>query len=258
MKRYSIIYHLSLFSLLLLLIQPVFACSKVMRWNDDAPFSFVSASEPEIIKGLSIDMTRAILKSLNCELTLVKMPWARALESLKAGDIDLISGAYNTAERQAYAHFSSVAEYSANVLFLRKGEEQQWNLKSLADIPPRQFKLGAQINVSYSREFDRLTQQESFAQNLYLNSSRQSLWKMLQLKRIDGVIADKNTGLIELKNLGLKEKIVPSSLIVSNAPSFFAFSKKTTSEGFVKEFDDAFLRLMQAGKISEIESSYLD
>lgn len=257
MKRYSFSYYFSVMSLTLLLIQPVFACSKVMRWSDDAPYSFIDPTQPSLVQGISVDIARAILSSLNCELKLVKMPWARALASLRTGDIDLLSGAFKTPNRQAYAHFSSVAEYSENVLFLRNNEEQKWNLTALADIPARQFKLGAQINVSYSSEFDLLRQQEHFLEQLYLNSSRQSLWKMLSLKRIDGVIADKKTGLIELKNLGLNKIIIPSSLIISNAPSFYAFSQKTTTEHFVKQFDEAFLNLRHHGDVSKIENSYL-
>jgi polar amino acid transport system substrate-binding protein len=186
------------------------------------------------------------------------MPWARALESLKNGQIDIISGAFKTPERQEFAHFSSIDEHSPNILFLRKGEEPKWALNSLADIAASTFKLGTQINVSYSREFDLLKEQEAFSKRLFTVSDRESLWKMLELKRVDGVIADKITGLIELKALGFKDKIVPSSLVISNDPSYFAFSKQTTSEEFVQQFDKMFSELISNGTINKIENLYIN
>jgi polar amino acid transport system substrate-binding protein len=248
----------SLFCVLSFVSQSVFACSKTLRWNDDPPFTYSDERNPEKVQGISVDTVREILQSLNCELKLVKMPWARALESLKNGQIDIISGAFKTPERQEFAHFSSIDEHSPNILFLRKGEEPKWALNSLADIAASTFKLGTQINVSYSREFDLLKEQEAFSKRLFTVSDRESLWKMLELKRVDGVIADKITGLIELKALGFKDKIVPSSLVISNDPSYFAFSKQTTSEEFVQQFDKMFSELISNGTINKIENHYIN
>lgn len=261
MFRSSQIKTISTFCLACLLIlftQSSLACSKIMRWGDDPPFTFVDKQSPELVKGISIDIAQNIFSALGCELKFEKMPWARALESVKSGHIDLISGAFSTSERQEFVYFSSIPLQSPNVLFLRRGEEPKWKLSSLADITNTSFKLGIQIDVSYSREFDLLIEKAEFMTHLHANSSRASLWQMLSLKRVDGVIADRMTGLIELKNLGMKDEIVPSSLIVSNEPSFFAFSKKTTTKEFVGQFDTIFLNLRNDGTIDKIEDFYLD
>lgn len=251
----------SLFGFLILfLLTPQLAtsCTKIMRWNDDPPYSYVDQNDPMVIQGISIDTARTILSTQDCELKLVKMPWARALESLKSGHVDIISGAFKTTERQAFAHFSSTIEYSPNILFLRAGEEAKWGLRSLADIVNTSFKLGTQINVSYSRKFDLLKEEAEFSKHIYSNSNRTSLWKMLSLKRIDGVIADKMTGLIELNKLGLQDKIIPSSLVVSHEPSFFAFSKKTTNKKFVDQFDQVYTDLINNGTILKIQNLHLN
>jgi polar amino acid transport system substrate-binding protein len=238
--------------------QNTFACSKTMRWDDDPPFTFVGKRPSAEVQGISLDVAREIFKRLNCELKLVKMPWARALVALQSGQIDLVSGAFKTSERQAYAHYSTKPEYSPNVLFLRNGEESKWALESLADITQHPFKLGVQIDVSYSREFDALKEQAEFADHVYVNPNRLSLWKMLSLKRVDGVIADKFTGLMELKNLGLDGKIIASSLVISTEPSFFAFSKETTSKAFIIRFDAIYEQLVNDGAIVSIEKHYIN
>ena len=258
LSRHFVVYILSFICLTLNIIQPVFACSKIMSWNDDPPYSFIDSAKPEQVQGISVDIVKTILNRFDCDLELIKMPWARALESLKSGRIDILSGAFKTPERQEFAYYSSVADYSPNILFLRSGEEVKWKINSLADIIGSQFKLGVQINVSYSQEFELLKQQALFSQHLLSNSSRVALWRMLSLSRIDGVIADKTTAMIELNHLKLNDKIKPSPIIISNEPAFFAFSKSTNLRNFVDEFDAVYLQLISDGTITEIENSYLD
>ena len=254
-SRFKILYA---FCLMLFGTQVVLACSKTMRWDDDPPYTFIDPHVPGHVQGISVDIARSILNTLGCDLKLVKMPWARGLESLKSGEIDLLSGAFNTPERQEYAYFASTSEHSPNVLFIRKREESIWQFSSLADMVDSKFRLGVQINVSYSQEYELLKQQDEFSKLLYSNSSRKSLWKMLTLNRIDGVIADRKTGLIELQNLNLQGNIIPSSLTISSKPSFYAFSKKTNTREFVGQFDEVFLNLIDEGKVSEIENTYFD
>lgn len=251
------LFRLSLLVVLIVLQSPAWSCTKVMRWNEDPPFMFTDPATPEQIQGISVDIARRVLEKLNCKLTLEQMPWARALISLQSGHIDMISSAYNTAERREYAHFSKQALYSPNILYTRADEQGKWGFQSLEDIIPTSFRLGVQINVTYSHEYERLRDQPEFAAHLYENSSRRSLWHMLDLNRIDGVIADKMTGWIELKDLGLDDKIKATPLVISNAPAFFAFSKKNTPIEFVDAFDAEFARLAADGVIAQIEASYL-
>ena len=244
--------------MLSLAAQSALSCTKNMRWNDDPPFTFIDQQNPGVIQGMSVDITRQILSALGCELNLIKMPWARALISIKEGNIDILSGAYNTQERRDYAHFSTTGLYSPNILFVRKNETERWSFTSLKDIVNTSFILGVQINVSYSQESEKLKDQADFISRLHQNSSRQSLWRMLALNRVDGVIADKMTGLAELKELGLKNKVTASQLIVSNEPSFFAFSKKNIDPKFVEQFDAEFSKLLNNGEIKRIEDFYLN
>lgn len=248
------------FALLAVLISQgaiAWSCTKVMRWNEDPPFSFRDPAQPEQIKGVSVDIARLVLAKMNCTLALVEMPWARALVALQLGDIDMISGAYNTAKRREYAHFSQQANFSPNILYLRIADRQKWQFQSLEDIIATSFRLGVQINVTYSHEYDVLRKQPEFEAHLHENSSRTALWHMLHLNRIDGVIADKFTGYIELKKLGLNDSIIATPLIISNSPSFFAFSKKTTQLEFVAAFDDILSRFRAEGLIEQIEEAYL-
>ena len=232
-------------------------CVKTMRWNDDRPFTFIDKSSSEV-KGISADIAREAFKRLDCHINFKKLPWARALEELKLGRIDLISGAYRKPEREVYALFSTQGLLSPNVLFLRADNLGKWQFNELAEMPSKGFRLGTQINVSYSEEYDRLKQNAQFAKILYPQSNRVSLWRMLKMNRIDGVIADTITGRQELNDLNMSGQIKASDFIVSNAPSYFAFSKATTQQSFVQSFDNVLIEMKAEGLFDKIKNHYLD
>ena len=233
-------------------------CQITMRWNDDPPFSFVSDITTDKVTGISVDVAREAFSRLGCQLRFSKLPWARALEELRVGRIDLISGAYKKPEREVYALFSTQGIVSPNVLFVRTEDIDKWHFKSLAELPAESFRLGAQINVSYSREYDQLMQTDSFSRNVQSQSDRISLWKMLAVNRIDGVIADLLTGRQELHDLQLQDKVKATDFIVSNEPSFFAFSRATTSQTFVDNFDEVISQMREEGLLDKIVNQYLD
>jgi polar amino acid transport system substrate-binding protein len=231
-------------------------CVKTMAWNDDYPYSFKKNPADNEPQGLNIESALAVFSELKCELRFAEMPFARALEELKQGRIDIIGSAYYTEDRQAFAVYSSIGFDSPNVLFLRRDDLASFNLQSLTDIQKKHIKLGAQIGVSYSEEYATLINEPGFSGLIQFSSDRKTLWRMLNLKRVDMVIADLTTGLAEIKQLGLKDSIVASGLIVSSQPAYFIFSKQSTDINFVKAFDAKLVRLEEVGTLKAIDEKY--
>ncbi|GAA3955292.1 substrate-binding periplasmic protein [Allohahella marinimesophila] len=250
--------RLVLVTLFITLSSKATACTKILRWNDDPPFSFISAAHPTLPIGINIDVVREILSEMDCSLELTKMPWARALEALKAGKIDMVGGAFRTAERDTFALFSSKDFQSPNRLFQQTAAFDRWQVGALADIEDSEYRLGVQIGVSYSSEFERLRTRAGFEKQLVAVNERESLWKMLAMGRIDGVIADELTARAELNSLGLGLVIGPTDLIVADAPSYFAFSRETTSPEFVEAFSELLENMQNDGNFDAILERYLD
>ncbi|KPQ29370.1 MAG: bacterial extracellular solute-binding protein [Marinobacter excellens HL-55] len=172
---------------------PSFAdCNITMRWDNDPPY-FMGRNDQVV--GIDADLGLEAMERLGCNLVFKKLPWARALRELREGRVDMLSGAYRTAEREQYARYSSVVGLvSPNILFIRQDEQNSFNATSLTELLDSGFKLGAQINVSYSEEYSALLQNPEFEKNIEFLSRRESLWKMLARDRIGGVIASKLTG----------------------------------------------------------------
>lgn len=230
-------------------------CEKTVRWNNDPPYSLRDAQGK--ITGFYIDLVQEILAKMNCKMKLQEMPWARALSELEAGRVDILPGALQTADRNRFARFSDPINYSPNVLFMKKTAIDQFNLQSLNDISKVNFRLGVQVNVAYGAEFDRLLKQPSFLKQLTTVYKRQSAWKMVDIDRIDGLIADEVTGLIELRELHLDSSISRTNLVVSSSPGLIAFSKKTIDERFVDSFNQQLQTMISSGDYAKIRERHI-
>ncbi len=230
-------------------------CSKTVRWYDDAPYSFKGRDgQPQ---GANVDLMRAALKAMRCEVKFVEMPWARALVQLKAGQLDLLPGALHTPEREQFAYFSRPINRSPNRLFVSSKADTRYRLNNLTDMGGTRFRLGAQIGVAYGPEFDRLAKTPEFMGSITLITSRRSAWRMMELDRIDGIIADEVSALIELKEEGLLGTVVKTNIVVSDLPALVAMSRVTTTPEFVANFDKAIGNLISDGSYKTIMDRYM-
>lgn len=230
-------------------------CDISLRWDDDPPYFMVQEGE---VVGIDADLVREAMERLGCGLTLKKLPWARALLELRDGRVDMLSGAYRTPEREQYAYYSNVVGLvSPNILFIRRSDEAMFDPVGLRELLESDLRLGAQINVSYSDEYSALVQNPDYEKNIQYVSRRESLWKMLARNRVDGVVASRLTGLYEIQALGLSGTITPSSLVVSNKPAFFVFSKASVSSEFVADFDRVLRAMLEDGTFAAIVNRYV-
>jgi polar amino acid transport system substrate-binding protein len=230
-------------------------CEKTVRWNNDPPYSFRNAQG--IVTGFYVELIQHALKKMGCTTNLVEMPWARALVELEAGRLDILPGALKTEDRKRFALFSSPINSSPNILFMKKSAIEKFNLKTLDDILKTNFRLGAQIHVSYGASFDELSKNPTFVKHLSQIRSRENGWKMIEVDHIDGLIADEATGLMELNELNLDSLIVKSKVVTSTDAGTVAFSKKSVSSLFLDNFNTVIKEMITNGEYVRIREKYI-
>lgn len=234
----------------------VLACEKSLRWDDDPPFSMLLPNGE--VGGISVELNRQALQRMGCTTRLVKLPWARALRDLEYGRLDVLPGAFRKPEREVYAYFSGkILAPSRNILFMHRDALARWPVRSLLELQDTSFRLGAQINVSYGDDYQQLISRKDFVARVSFNTSRQNLWQMLDKRRIDGLIADENTGAYEITQLGFDDRIKPTAVVVSSEAAETAFSKATTSEAFVQHYAAVVRQMVADGSYQRIVHSYL-
>jgi polar amino acid transport system substrate-binding protein len=246
----SSIHFLFLFSLCASLTAQA-QCRKSVRWNNDNLLQVDSTNKQNISSHIKL-LHKAINK-LDCQVTFLEIPWGRSLIELQHGRVDIMGGAYKTAERQQFAWYSDFAFDTSLVLFIRTEDIGKYTLNNLQDIPKYQLKIGTQINAIYSDEFSQLLNDKNFANFIHPNTSRKALWTMLQIGRIDGFISELTPGLKELESLGLSTQISPSDFVISTQTTHFIFSKKSVTNDFVKAIDRELLELSRLDEIEPIK-----
>lgn len=230
-------------------------CVKSVRWNDDAPYSFKTPDGQ--LRGFGIELMREVLKRMGCTARFVEMPWARALVELEAGRLDLLPGALRKPEREQFAYFSRPMNRSPNVLFMHRKAASTYTVNKLADLMGTPFRLGAQIGVAYGPEFNALSSQTDFQARITPLAQRRHGWKMMEIGRLDGQIADEATALLELKQMGLANDIVRTQVVVSSEPALVAFSKAAMDMEFVEAFDKRLGQMLSDGSYRAIRERYL-
>ena len=229
-------------------------CVKTVRWYDDAPYSFKSPDGKVI--GLYADIARVALKGMNCDVRFVEMPWARALHELQQGRLDILPGTLHKPDREKFAYFTLPINRSPNVLFVAKRALDNYKLKDLADIVGTGFRLGAQIGVAYGPGYDALAKTRVFSEQITTVTSRRGAWKMIDQGRLDGLIADEVTALVELQQMGLSNRVVKTDIVVSVGPAMFALSRASLSQEFLAEFNRSLNAMKADGRYKKIFESY--
>lgn len=221
------------------------ACEKTVRWANDPPYDM--RGEDGKVHGATADLLREVLTRMGCQAIFVELPWARGLRNLEKGTLDILPGALVTPEREAFAYFSQPTNRSPNVLFVNRRVAERFAFDSLAQLSHSPFRLGIQIDVVYSSEYAALLKQPDFQKRTVAITERRSGWQMIKAGRLDGMIADEVTGLLELQQLGLSDDVVRSPLVVSEEPAAAAFSRKSTDLKFVSRFNQTLAKVIDDG-----------
>lgn len=230
-------------------------CVKTARWADDAPYTYRDSQGQ--IRGLDVELIQEALHGLACDVRWVEMPWARALIELERGKLDILGSARMTDERQRYAYFSIPVNRSPNVLFMTHAAAMRYPIKSLQDILKTDLKLGSQIGVAYSGDYEALVKNAAFNRHITPLRNRMAGWKMMALGRIDAMISDEVTGLVELGQLGLLSKIESNKAIATGDTAHIAISKASADAEFVNGFNRELSAMIADGRYRKMRERYI-
>lgn len=230
-------------------------CEKSVRWAEDPPYDMRDAQGR--LYGITTDLVREALQRMGCTARYVELPWARGLLNLERGTLDILSGALPTAERARFAYFSVPIIRSPNVLFVSNAAAGKYRIGSLRDLIGTDFRLGAQIDVVYSKAYQALLQEPAFRERVVMINSREGAWKMIRAGRLDGLIADQLTGVIEIEKLGLTPYVRNSGLVIADEPAVVALSRKSLSRAFVEQFNQTLTGMLDDGSYVRIVQPYL-
>jgi polar amino acid transport system substrate-binding protein len=206
--------------------------------------------------GVDVEMAQAIFREAGCPLAFSPpMPATRYLELFKVGKVDLILGASDTAERRAYAVFSSAYREEVVSLFALADVAARYaNVKDFAAIgvggltllAPKAGYYGAQ----YARHLPRLRASGGVSE--FVNFAQGV--RMLAARRASLIMGDSAAVQYEASRQGLALQALP--LKVLRAPVHLMFSKDALAGGELEQINAAIERLDRNGTLRTIARSY--
>lgn len=221
------------------------------------PYSFLNAQQE--LTGYRIEFMQQIFGRLGCKLEiLTDSPWKRSLKLLESGDIDVLMNASKSAEREAYAFFSSAYEQERVALYVKAGQQQRHStVRNLQDIAARGLNVGVIRGNYYGEPFASIQQKSDLSKHVIEAIDKPSLYFLLLKDRVQLYLDYYPNGMLALRDEKLDKQIVlhPMSPLVIGQVHFM-FSRQSVSPVFVRRFDQELLRMQQDGSVLKLQQKY--
>lgn len=205
--------------------------------------------------GIDVDIVRAGMDKLGCEVEVHEVPWKRHLHTMEnGGDIHIASSASKTPERATYGTFTQPYRPSQSVLILPAASDTSY--KSLQEF----LEAGKSIGIMASYEYGGAvnTTLEQYPDQVQAVSKLELNLKKLVRGRIDGMVGDSFVVASKGKQMGLRDKIQITDTLLSDEQVFMMFATKTVSKDFVQAFDNTLTEMKENGELATIFAKYTE
>jgi len=205
------------------------------------------------LQGYMIDMATEIFTAAGHTVDYKKMPWERAVKSVREGLFDCVVGAYP--EDAPDFVFPSVS-WGLDSTGYYVTNESTWQFNGFASLLDQ--KVGVISGYAYGDEFDALVKSRT---DVFKSSSGKDAlgknFKKLMHNRIDIVVESVAVANAKLKELGLHSKLKIAGTNPEKAPIYIACSPtKVTSKMYIELIEKGTEVLRESGKLKTILDKY--
>lgn len=231
-------------------------CELTMGWDPWEPYHYMDPKGN--LQGLDVELVRAIAAEAGCSVSFERDNWASLLGRIRSGDIDLISGATRTPERESFAMFSSPYRIEEFALFVRRGDADVLAADSLAAILDAGMKIGVTDAYLYGPDVEALQDDPAYAgQFIIAEVGETNAIRLLDLV-IDAYLEDVIVGTSIVRRRGLEQEVELHPLAAAGGSEVrLMFSQASVARETVARFDQALTRLRESGRYEEIEGQYI-
>ena len=239
------------FALALLLALPgLFAQTKLVMVTEEwPPFRIVDHGTASGFTGIDVDLAEKLEKAIGLPIEIQRRPWARALEMMKSGEADLITGIAHSEERAAYVLYVPTPYWSVvPVFYAQKGKGAA--VRSYGDLAGKS--VGYSLRSNYFEPFNS----DGSLEKVGLSTEAQIL-KMLSLGRIDLAIGTNPNIEWDISRLGYKglfEKVAYQP--PGKTELFVGLSRASPAASLAGTVDETIRLMLADGTIKAIIDKY--
>ena len=214
--------------------------------------TYQSGVSEEHAVGVVARIMQRVAEKLDIKLEMQYAPFARRLEFMRSGEIDIMGGLLKREGREAYIYFVSTpyVDKSRKIFFVRKGEANR--IQSYKDLYG--LEIGTKIHSKYFPQFDsddRLNKQPV--------SSVEQNFKMLLQNRIDTVIYSYRSGYTTLLKMGIADQVEPAVYYYNGEnPVYIGISKKSPLLAEKDRIEKIVREMVDSGEMETLIKEFYD
>jgi len=227
-----------------------FAAGKLVTAVDIwPPFRIASPNAKYGVTGIDVDILEGLEKYLNMSIEIERAPFARTVEMIKTGDIDLISSVSYTDKRNKFILYVPTSYHTVvPVFYTQKGRGHL--VQVYEDL--YKFTVGYSLGSAYFEPFNSDTKILKYGV-----SSEEQLIKMLALGRFDIIIGTNPNIAFDIKIYNVKDKVMQTQFIPEdNTPIYFGLSRKHNNTNLQVQIDDYLKSIIINGELNQILKKY--
>lgn len=210
------------------------------------PFTFVEGTE---VKGFEIDVWNEIAKRLGYNVEFKTSAFSGLFGMLDSDKIDVIANQISvTDERKEKYYFSEAYVESGAQLVVRKGQSNS--------ITSVDMLKGKNVGVDLGSNYEKILKEKNTGANIITYQSTDSAFNDLILGRIDGVVIDKISALINIDEKKLPLELAGETF--EKVESAFAFSKKDENLKIIKNVNKVLNEMKADGSLEKISNKWLN
>lgn len=223
-----------------------FAQEKIIRWATNPHYPpYDWATDDSAYAGAGPELLAQIIPK-GYVLRPVMVPWPRAQEMARRGEIDLLVNLRITPERSKWLQFSNNPTfYNPIVVFMRK--DRAIPFKSWDELKP--LRGGVTIGDAFGNGFDEYLKQHLAVEAIPNISGN---FRKLEAGRIDYFVSGYHMGMAWLSQTGLQERIVALQAPISQNYIHLAFSKLSPHLVLLPEIDRRLAALASDGSLDRL------
>lgn len=138
--------------------------------------------------GIAVDLARTMVTKAGCEFDVVNLPWKRALDYVKEGNLQLLPLVTASAQREEFLHFIGPMALERIVFIAQKRFAR--NVSRPEDLKVFPALIGKTQGTKYSDKIERLANHPAVKRNIVNNVSDANKLEMLMKNRLGGAFEE--------------------------------------------------------------------
>ncbi len=183
------------------------------------PISYIASDGRQT--GLGIDIIEEYARRENIAVKIdIDLPWARTLDLLFQGKIDVSAGAYFKTERQWRYQYSD--PYYHDDIMVFQHVDRRFDFGGIDDL--RNYRGARPHGGSLGDKIDRYSKQDL---DLVYSPTDDLIFDLLTAGRVDYVLLGRYDGMATLQKLGVEDTIIPVEPAAARTPVHLLFSRNS-------------------------------